>query len=186
MDLSQAIQRRRSIKKFTERPVTRADIEQLIQQAVLAPNHHMTEPWEFLVLGPETRRAFGSVLGGRKAKKVEDPEAAAAVREKVSRSHEALPALIAVTVALDENAERREEDFAAAWMAVAHLCLAAVAQGLGTHIKTGAVMEDPGTRSALQVADDRRVIAMIEIGEPAEAPSPKERTPASQKTRWLP
>ncbi|HEX2168473.1 MAG TPA: nitroreductase family protein, partial [Longimicrobiales bacterium] len=91
MKASDAIRQRRSIKKFTGRPVTREDIERMLDAAVLAPNHRMTQPWRFHVLGPEARRAYGLVLGDRKARKVEDADAAALVRDKVAREHEALP-----------------------------------------------------------------------------------------------
>ena len=78
-DAVSAIHARRSIKRFTDQPVSREQIEHLLEAAVQAPNHRMTEPWRFYVLGPQARRAFGEVLGGRKARKVEDPEAARAV-----------------------------------------------------------------------------------------------------------
>ena len=185
MDVFQAIGQRRSIKRLTDRVVTEAEVRRLLDAAVLAPNHKMTEPWEFILLGPVARRAFGDVLGGRKARKIEDAAAGAAVREKVAREHEALPAMIAVAVSLSEDAERREEDIAAAWMAIQNLCLAAVALGLGTHVKTGAVMDDPATRAVLGIEDGKRVIATINVGEPAELPAGKERTPAAAKTRRL-
>ena len=185
MDVFEAIERRRSIKRFTDRVVSRDDIQRLLDAAVLAPNHKMTEPWEFVVLGPAARRAFGDVLGGRKARKIEDAAAGAAVREKVAREHESLPAMIAVVVSVSEDAERREEDYAAAWMAIENLSLAAVAQGLGTHIKTGAVMDDPGARGVLGIEEGKRIIATINVGEPAELPSGKQRTPAAAKTQWL-
>lgn len=186
MDVLEAIRNRRSIKKFTDRPVSPDEIRRLLDAAVLAPNHRMTEPWEFLVLGPETRRAYGGVLGARKARRVEDPEAAAAVRDKVAREHAGLPAMIAVTMSQDENPEIREEDYAATWMAVQNLCLAAEAMGLGTHIKTGAVMDDPRAREALGVGEGRRVVAIVNLGEPEATPDGKPRTPAADKTRWLP
>lgn len=185
MELFQAIQNRRSIKKFTARPVSREEIAELLEAAVLAPNHRMTEPWGFLVLGPEARRAYGEVLGGRRAKKVEDPEAAAAVREKAVREMVAVPSIIVVTTRLDENPEIREEDYAATYMAVQNLLLAATARGLGTHVKSGAVMDDPALRAALGVEEGRRIVALVFLGEPEEVPAAKVRAPASEKTRWL-
>ena len=81
MNVSDAISTRRSIKRFTSRPVTREEIETILSAAVAAPNHRLTQPWRFYVLGPEARHAYGLVLGGRKAKKIEDPDAARAIRE---------------------------------------------------------------------------------------------------------
>ena len=177
---------RRSIREFTPREPGRAEIETLLDFAVTAPNHRLTQPWKFYVLGPESRRSFGLVLGGRKARKIEDPAAAEQVRQKVADEHAALPAMIAVTISQNENPEIREEDYAAGMMAVLNMSLAAVALGLGTHIKTGAVMEDPAARAAIGVGDLERVIAVVNVGEPATIPPAKPRRSASEVTTWLP
>ena len=161
MSIFEAIQARRSIKQFTDRTISREEIERLLDAAVQAPNHRMTEPWRFYVLGPEARREYGAALGARKAKKVEDAEAAEAVVQKAGDTHAALPAMLAVSVTLDDNPEIREEDYAAAFMGIQNLCLAAFAMGLGAHIKTGAVMDDPRARAAVRVPDEERIIATI-------------------------
>lgn len=186
MDVFEALAARRSIKRFTDRSLGRAEIERVLEAAVLAPNHRMTEPWRFHVLGPESRRAYGEALGDRKARRVEDPEAGELVRRKVAEEHAALPSMIAVSVRLDENPEIREEDYAAAFMAIENLSLAAVAMGLGAHIKTGAVMDDPRAREAAGIPDGERLVAIVNVGEPAEVASPKPRTSAAELTRWLP
>lgn len=183
-DVFGVMEARRSVKKFTDRRVSRAELERLIAVAALAPNHRMTEPWRFYVLGPQARRTYGAVLGARKAKKVEDPDAAAQVRGKVEREHEGLPAMIAVAMTVSEDAERMREDYAATFMAIQNLCLAAVAMGLGTHIKTGAVMDEPGARQAVGVGDQERIVAVVNVGEPADLPDAKPRTPAPDVTVW--
>ena len=65
---------------------------------------------------------------------------------------------------LAEDPEIREEDYAAGMMAVQNIALAAAALGLGTHIKTGAVMQDPAARAAIGVGEGQRVIAMLNVG----------------------
>ncbi len=70
-------------------------------------------------------------------------------------------------------------------MAVQNLLLTARAMGLGTHIKTGAVMEDPRARAAAGVADGERIVAMIELGEPAAPAEAKPRRPAAEVIRWV-
>jgi nitroreductase len=186
MKTLEAIESRRSIKEFADRAVTREEIERLLEAAVRAPNHRLTQPWRFYVLGPEARRAYGAALGARKAKRVEDPEAARQVVEKVERSHVALPAMLAVSVVLDDNPEIREEDYAATFMAIQNLTLAAVEAGLGTHLKTGAVMDDPTARAAVGAPAGERIVALIELGEPAAAPDGRPRKPASELTTWVP
>jgi len=175
MRASEAIRERRSIKRFTDRPVSRDEIETLLAAATLAPNHRLTQPWRFYVLGPDARYAYGRALGERKARKIEDPEAARAMRESVAQEHRALPCMIAVAVVNNENPEIRDEDYAAIMMAVQNIALAAVELGLGTHIKTGGVMSDSAARQAAGVRDDERIVAIVNVGVPADVPPPKKR-----------
>ncbi len=186
MDLFDAIHSRRSVKQFSGRAVAREKIERLLDAAAQAPNHRMTQPWRFYVLGPDARRAYGTVLGARKAKKVEDPEAARAVAVKVAAGEAALPAEIAVSMTLHANPDIREEDYAATMMAVQNLLLAARALGLGAHVKTGAVMDDPGARAAVGVPEGERIVALVQLGEPAAVPDAKPRRPAAEVTTWRP
>jgi len=108
------------------------------------------------------------------------------MRDTVAAEHRALPAMLVVALVDNENPETREEDYAAAMMGIQTLSLAAVALGLGTHMKTGAVMSDPDARAAAGVKDGERIVAVLNIGEPAEVPAPKPRQPASAFTTWRP
>ena len=186
MSISDAIRDRRSIKRFAERPISREEIEALLDTATLAPNHKLTQPWRFYVMGPEARYAYGLALGDRKARKLDDPEAARAMREAVASEHRALPCMIAVAAVHSDTPETREEDYAAVMMAVQNIALAAMERGLGTHIKTGAVMSDLAARSAAGVRDGERIVAIMNVGVPAEVPAPKKREPASAFTTWVP
>ena len=186
MNLTDALQQRRSIKRFTDRPVTREQIERMLAAATLAPNHRLTQPWRFHVLGPEARHAYGAALGERKAKKAATPEAGRALRNTVANEHRALPAMIVVGIVKSDNPEIAGEDYAAAMMGVENLMLVAVELGLGTHLKTGGVMDDPAARAAAGVGDDERIVAVINVGEPADVPPAKARKPVESCTTWLP
>ena len=181
-----AIRTRRSIKRYTGRAVTREEIESLLEAAALAPNHRLTQPWRFYVLGPVAREAYGAALGARKAKKIEDPALAQKARETTAAEHRALPVMIAVSVVKNDNSEIAEEDYAAAMMAIQNIALAAVEHGLGTHIKTGGIMDDPAARAAVGVSDSERIVAIVNVGEPAEVPPAKPREPAAAFTKWVP
>ncbi len=184
MRASEAIRDRRSIKRFADRPVTRGEIETILDAAVLAPNHRLTNPWRFYVLGPEARAAYGLALGNRKAKKLTDAEAAQKMRDTVAAEHRALPAMIAVAVVKSDDEEQREEDYAATMMAVQNLALAAMELGLGTAMKTGAIMNDPAARAAAGVAENERIVAVVNLGVPAEVPPAKGRRSAGEVTVW--
>ena len=185
MTVLEAIATRRSIKTFTDREISRTEIERLLAAACQAPNHRMTEPWRFYVLGPAARARYGAALGARKAKRVEEPDAAQAVIEKVERTHRDLPCMLVVSVVLDENPEIREEDYASTYMAIQNLSLVAHAMGLGTHIKSGAIMDDPNSHAAVGLPEGERIIATINVGEPARVPEAKARRQSAELTTWV-
>jgi nitroreductase len=185
MKTSQAIRERRSVKRFEDRPVTREEIEQLLDAATRAPNHRLTQPWRFYVLGPDARYAYGRALGERKAKKQPDPAKAAQLRDTVAAEHRALPAMIAVAIVETADAEQREEDYAATMMGIQNIMLEATELGLGTAIRTGGVMGDPAARAAVGVPEGQRIVAIINVGRPAEMPAAKPKTPASELTTWV-
>lgn len=185
MQTLDAIRARRSIKRFTQRPISRTEIESLLDAAVLAPNHRLTNPWRFHVLGPDARHAYGLALGERKARKLEDPQRASELRTNVAAEHRALPCMIAVAIVKSDNPETAEEDYAAAMMAIENLALAAVDMGLGTHIKTGGVMSDATARAAAGVAENERIVAIVNVGEPADVPPAKARESSKTLTKWV-
>ena len=185
MPLMDLLRQRRSVKRFTARHVSRAEIETLLDAAVLAPNHRLTEPWRFYVLGPEAREAYGLAVGIRKARKIEDPEAARAMRDRVAAEHRALPCMIAVAIVKSDNPEIAEEDYAATMMGLQNLALTAVELGLGTAMRTGAVMGDEAARAAAGVAENERIVAIVNVGEPAEVPVGSKKKAASEVTKWV-
>jgi nitroreductase len=186
MTVLEAIQTRRSIKRFTDQPVAREHIETLVAAAAAAPNHHLTQPLRVYVLGPEARHAYGLALGARKARKLEDAEAGKRLQETVASEHRALPAMLACAMTMDASAEKREEDYASVMMGIENLALAATELGLGTHIKTGAVMEDPAARAAANVREGERIVAIVNVGYPADVPPQKNRRPPAELTTWVP
>ena len=182
----EAIRSRRSVKEFSSESVDRETLEGLLEAVMLAPNHRMTEPWGFVVLGPEARRAYGVIRGNRRARAVADPAVAKSVQQSTIEAMESLPAAVVFTQRLAEDPEVREEDFATVYMGIQNFLLAAVSVGLGTHVKTGAILESPETREALGVRDDERVVALVHVGGVKSIPDPKQRSSAAVRTRWLP
>ena len=185
MPLLDLLRQRRSIKRFTDRAVTRAEIETLLDAAVLVPNHRLTEPWRFYVLGPDAREAYGLALGVRKARKIEDPDASRTMRDRIGAEHRALPCMIAIALVKSDNPEIAEEDYAATMMGLQNLALTAVELGLGTAMRTGAVMGDEDARKAAGVAENERIVAIVNVGEPAEVPVGPKKRGASEVTTWV-
>jgi nitroreductase len=186
MQVPEIIGRRRSVKRFTQRQPTREEIEMILQAAALAPNHRLTQPWRFYVLGPEARHAYGLALGNRKARKIEDVALAQKTRETTANEHRDLPAMIVIAQVVSDNPEIAAEDLSACMMAVQNLSLAAVSLGFQSHIKTGAIMDDPAARAAAGVKDNEKIVAAVNVGEPDGPPPEKKRDPATAFTTWMP
>ena len=107
------------------------------------------------------------------------------MRERVAAEHRALPCMIAVAVVKNDNPEIAEEDYAATMMGIENITLAAVELGLGTAIRTGGVMGDEAARTAAGVAENERIVAIVNVGEPAEVSGGPKKTPAKELTRWM-
>lgn len=187
MDTFDAIARRASVRVFRPDPVPADAVLRLLEAAVRAPNHKLTEPWRFVVVTGEGRRRFAELRRGHRAQRFPDPTAPEAVAaiDKTYREHLDTPAFIFVLQELSEDAVRREEDYASVMMAVQNLMLAAEAEGLGTYLKTGGIMNDPQVRELVGAAATQRIVGIISAGYPAETTAPRRRTPASQLTRWM-
>jgi nitroreductase len=187
MDAISAIASRTSVRRFRPDAVPRQIVLQLLECAVRAPNHKLTEPWRFVVLTGRARNRFADIRAGHRLKRYSDPASpeAVAAAEKVRREARETPAFIIVLTAVSPDEITREEDYAATMMATANLMTAAQALGLGTYLRTGGVMRDAALLELAQVPEGFRVVAVLSLGYPAEAEPARRRKPPSELTRWL-
>jgi nitroreductase len=187
MDAIEAIQRRTSVRRYRPDPVPRETIELLLECAVRAPNHKLTEPWRFAVLTGEAKTRLAEIKARHRLKRYPDPDSAEArsAMEKVRRETLDVPAVIVVMSRVHEDEILREEDYAAVMMATANLMTAAQSLGLGTYLKTGGVMGDPALGELVGLLDGYRIVGVLSLGYPAEAESPRRRRPAGDLTQWL-
>jgi nitroreductase len=166
VDVDEAIRTRRTTKAFGPEPVGDDVLRELLELAVLAPNHHATEPWRFWVVGRPTIDALIEATGD----------------QKLGRS----PRAIVAGVVRSVDPHEAEEDYAAVACAIQNLLLASRGRGLANFWRTPGVMNTPAFRSILQVPDAVRVVGVVHLGQPAEPhPVAPERT-AAPHTSWLP
>ena len=171
------IRNRRSQKSFTNRAVADEEIKTMLEGAILAPNHKMTEPWGFIVLGRLSKRRYAEIKAASKAE---------GLREKVAAETAAIPAVIVVTQKLSTDPVRIKEDYAAVYMAIQNMLLLATSMGLGSKVHTGSLMDELPMRELVGAGEDERIVAIVHFGEPAEEMKAKPRTPITEKTKWLP
>jgi len=56
MDAIEVLKNRRSVRQFTDKPVSKKDIELMIDTARLAPTANNVQPWEFIIVTDERIR----------------------------------------------------------------------------------------------------------------------------------
>lgn len=180
------IKGRRSVPRFTAAPVPRVVVEEMLEAATWAPNHHLTEPWQFFILEGAAKERFAEIRRTFRATLFSNPVAPEAVKAagKIARDTVETPLIIVVTTRLSADPALTEDDYAAAMIAVQNMLLAAAAQGVGTYMRTGGLIHDPALRAFLRLPDDRRVAAIVYAGYPAVIPK-RTRTPWQEKTVWL-
>jgi nitroreductase len=166
VDVEDAIRKRRTMKAFTPVPVGDDVVRELLELAVLAPNHHETEPWRFWVVGAETLKRLSKETGD----------------VKLLRS----PSAIVAGVKRNDDPVEAEEDYAAVACALQNVLLAARARGLANFWRTPGVMDKKPFRKVLDVPANVRLVGMVHLGFPAEPfPETPERHSA-RFTSWLP
>jgi nitroreductase len=187
MDAITAITTRTSVRRFRPDPIPRETIQRLLDCAVRAPNHKLTEPWRFVVLTGRARDSFADIRARHRLKRFSEPSSpeAQAAGDKVRRESGETPAFVVVLSAVNPDDITREEDYAATMMAIANLMIGAQSLGLGTYLRTGGVMHDPALLQLAGVPDGFRVVGILSVGYPAEEEAPRRRKPAAELTRWL-
>ncbi|MGH2425543.1 MAG: nitroreductase family protein [bacterium] len=186
MSVIEAITTRRSVPQFKPDPVPMELIQRLLDAAVWVPNHRMTEPWQFYVLGETTKRKFAEIRRDFRKQSLPNPDAPEVkpALQKIVDDTVKTPAVNIVTSRGHTDPELQEENYWATFGAVYAFMLAAWAEGLGTYFRTGQIREYPLLRQMLNLDDDQRIIGVVYAGYPAMVPQ-KQRTPATNKTVWL-
>jgi nitroreductase len=178
----QALYDRRMAWKFKDEPVPREAIERMLDAAVWAPNHRLTEPWRFFVLekGSTARQRAADLAYEFALQRNNDPVRAERARQTVLEP----PVLVYVYCVPGPREEVSRENYAAVCCAVQNISLAGVAEGLAVTWETGGPTRHPNLREILGAAEDWIMVAMLSIGVPAETPSSR-RTPVGKFVHWM-
>jgi nitroreductase len=169
VDVETAIRSRRTHKQFGREPVDEAVVRDLLDLARFAPNHKLTQPWRFRLLGPETRRRLDEAVGEKEAM-------------KLGRA----PTLVLATALLSGDAHTDEEDLHATACGVYAVLLGATARGLASYWRTPAALGELVVRDLLGLESGEHVVGLIHLGPAVSEPPRKERTPLDEILTVLP
>ncbi len=166
--VEQAIRTRRTHKAFGREPVPETALRELFELARWAPNHRLTEPWRFRVLGPQALARLQEAAGATEATKLERA-----------------PTLVVATARLTGDVLQDEEDLHATAAAVYAVLLAAHTRGLAGYWRTPGVLRTREGRDALGIPDGERVVALVHLGPRANDPPPRDRSPVESYLEFL-
>ena len=169
MDVAVLAAARRTHKTFGPDPVSHEALLELLALARYAPNHHLTQPWRFRVLGPLSLASLKEAAGPAEAAKLDRA-----------------PTLVVVSAALSGDLVEDEEDVCATAAAVTIVLLAATERGLASYWRTPAFLRTPPGREALGIPRGERVLGLVHLGPPARDPSPRKRDPVDAFAAFLP
>ena len=159
---------RRTHKAFGPEPLPRDTLLDLFALARLAPNHHLTQPWRFRVLGPEALAHLKDAAGPAEAVKLDRA-----------------PTLVVVSAALSGDLVQDEEDVCATAAATMLVLLGATERGLASYWRTPGVLRTARGRDALGIPRGERVLGLLHFGDPAREPAPREREPVESYVEFL-
>ena len=168
MEVADAIRSRRTHKAYTGEPVDREVLAELLDLARWAPNHNLTNPWRFRVIGPRALERLKEAAG---------PEAAS----KLDRA----PTLVVSSCVLSGDPVQDEEDLHATACATYIVLLAAHDRGIAGYWRTPAVLRTDEGRAAVGLGDEERFVALIHLGPPVQEQRPPERAPSEQVVEFL-
>ncbi len=168
MDVETAIRTRRTHKVFGPEGLAPEQIEELLELARWAPNHHLTAPWRFRVVGPSALERMKQAAGEEGAAKLDRA-----------------PTLIVVSCALGDDTVQNEEDLHATAVASYIVLLGAHARGLAGYWRTPGFLRAAEGRAAVGLPDGEHVVGLLHLGQRRQEKEPPERPPVEQTTTYL-
>jgi len=188
LEVNRAIETRQSVGRVRQDPVPRELVEKILESAVHAPNHKLTEPWRFHVFIGKGRGEFARARAElarlqARAEREEEEFAAGRISRERKKAFRA-PVVIAVISKGGRDEVETLENYAACAAAVQNMQLTAHSLGLATIWRTGTFAYHPYMRDFFELEENDKIAAYLYLGYPDMSERPRRREPASSKTVW--
>ncbi|HHT00156.1 MAG TPA: nitroreductase [Thiomicrospira sp.] len=182
------IQARRTCYQFESQenyPVSDQELDYCLEAARWAPNHKLTQPWRFWIVGEECKEALAHVYADNRALKRSAMDASLYenfYKKAVSKFLE-IPKVVLVGQILDTDPITQKEDYAACACAIQNFQLMAWQQNVGVQWSTGPILSDKRTYDRLGIdSQEIELIGALYLGhikQDCSQPNPK-RKPLDQ------
>lgn len=158
---------RRTINLYLQTPVPERLVQEAIEVATWAPNHHVTEPWHFYLLGEETiARCLDLCRDIVAAKKGAD------AGDFKRQSWSEKPGWVVITCRKSDDGLTEREDYGACCAAVQNLMLYLWKAGVGSKWTSGEITRDPRFADIIGFdSDEAFVVGLLWLGYPKLTPT---------------
>ena len=171
---------------YSDRQIHEEQIEQILNNAIWAPSHGMTQPWRFHVFTGEGRKKLSNFLC--ESYKVQDATFSELKYEKLKNRPLKAGAVIAVSMARDPQEKILEiEEIEAVACAIQNMHITCTAWGLGAFWSTPKLIYQPIMNEFLRLGEKDKCLGLFYIGYVNEDYAwPKgQRKPIEYKTKWV-
>jgi nitroreductase len=151
---------RESVRSYTDTPVEHEKIERILETARLAPSACNAQPWKFIVVdNPELKNKLADATSTK----------------VIGLNHFSKQAPVHIVVVMEpanftskfgSMVKQKHFPLIDIGIAAEHICLAAVAEGLGTCMIGW--FDEPAVRKLLSIPPKSRPVLIITLGYPAK------------------
>jgi nitroreductase len=178
--IAERIRSRRTTKLFLKQKVSNQLVLDAIEVARWAPNHHLTEPWHFYLMGPDKIAASVELIGAL----IEETKGDANLAEFKRQSARAIPGWLLVTCKTSDDELRQREDYASVCCAIQNLALYLSEAGVAAKWTTGNITRDPRFFELVDIdMTEEFVVGLIWYGYPKTLPTQERKDVAEIITK---
>lgn len=186
MDVTDAIRGRRTWKSFDGAALTRAELDELFDLARWAPNHKLSEPWRFRVIGPQARERLRAVVAAQARASCPAGADADAVAEIAIKKFERAPTIVTVCSLRNPDPKLDIEDFSSSSVAAYIVLLAATDRGFASFWRSPGVLQSAEGAAAVGIGADEEPLGLIYLGRPGQVPpKPGQRSAIDRFVSYL-
>ena len=179
LSVTEAIQSRRTIFNFKLKKPAREEIEEVLAFGIWAPNHRLTEPWRFTIIGEKKKLILAGRYREIQIEKViehANEQQQTSVGQKGYDKFMSKPVIVAVSYIKSGNNFEQREDYAATCCAIQNIQLAAWSHGIGMQWSTGPITREKETHTLIGINyEEEEIIGFLYTGYPAEIPKARRK-----------
>lgn len=186
MEVTEAIHGRRTWKSFSGDPLSREELDELFELARWAPNHKLSEPWRFRVIGPEAMGRLRRVVQDQARSSAPEGADVEAVVSIAVKKLERAPTIVAVSSVRNPDPKLDVEDFSSSSVASYILLLAAHSKGYASFWRSPGVLQSVEGSAALGIGVGEEPLGLIYLGKPGVVlPKPGQRSEVDSFVTYL-